>query len=176
MNAVAPIVVVTTLAAAGYGIYKIAEAKTTAEDLKMTVEGFKFNPLKDIKGGKGIIRLTMGFGNMHTGTIHAESVDLDLYFGETKIGQVRDYNLDTTIKPLALTTKDFTGTVTLASVGKALGLPVLERLISLIMGTDDGKQKKIADLFPKEVSAKGSFRANGITLQIDSKYPLQIVS
>lgn len=146
---------------------KLLNDKATAENLRITLESFKFNVFKDVKNFKAMPRLTLGFGNSRTGRIQVETMDLDIYLNDQLVGGTRNYKMDLDIQPLALTTKEIVLQLPLLDVAKAIGSQVIGAILQ-----KDGN--KIKALFPKSASIRGPIRANGFTFQLDQTIAFQV--
>lgn len=164
-----PAYVIVPAVAVGTGlILAAARTKATAEDLRITVEGMKpFSWKRDVKNGTAYLHPIIGFGNPRGGRISVEAMDLDLYVDDQRIGGTRNYSLDLTIQPVALTTKEIEVRSGWLDLGKALGM----RVITAILRKDDAAVKS---LWPKEISLRGPIRANGITFQLDERVPFTL--
>jgi len=153
-----------------FAIYKAAELEATADDLKITVEGIKIKAPRKIGLLQSITAdVEIGFGNQRSGTLKLESVDLDFYIDNNRVGGVRDYGANVEIKSAALTRKMFPAKFPIASLLKAVGSQLLNALMN-----DDDHVGVLQKLMPKEIVSTGMIRCNGIAVKIDQKTPLTI--
>ena len=162
-------------AAAVVGLYYAAQTKATAEDLKITVEKVDFNPFKDIRGGEAVVDVILGFGNARKGKIVVEALDLSFFLGDNRVGGLRDYKFNTTIDPVAFTTKPIKARFPMLQLGKALGLSIVRLIVGLGSGPKDPAEESLLKrTLPKEIKVTGPIRANGMTFQIDEIIPLNV--